>query len=122
MNKADKNGVHIAVAGKSGVDFNGNEVELTAPHFEEYSHDILDKIGCGKSAIENGCVYQDGSFSMVTHGLLTNEKNSFAFELDGKEVSGTHTGLLAYRENEFAFATEGSELFVDGKKIDLKYI
>lgn len=122
LNKADKNGVHIAVAGKSGVDFNGNEVELTAPHFEEYSHDILDKIGCDKSAIENGCVYEDGSFSLVTDGLLTNSISKFDFILNGKRIHGTHTGLLAYRENEFAFATAGSELFVDEQKIELECI
>ena len=122
LNKADKNGVHIAVVGKSGVDFNGNEAELTALHFEEYSTDILEKIGCSKSAIENGCVYRDGSFSLVTDSLLTKEHCDFEFSLDGKKFSGNHTGLLAYRENEFAFATEGSELFINDKKVELRYI
>ena len=122
LNEADANGVHIAVVGKSGVDFNGNEALLTALHFEAYSHDILEKIGCSKSVIENGCVYEDGSFSLVTDGLLTKEKSGFDFCLNGKRIHGTHTGLLAYRKNEFAFATDESELFVDGQKIELEYI
>ncbi len=122
LNNADKNGVKIAVVGKSGVDFYGDTVELTAPLFDEFDLKILEKIDCEKSAINGGCVYSDGSFSLVSDSLLTNKPTEFDFDLDGKKIQGNHTGLLAYRENETAFATEGSELYVDGVKIDLIYI
>ena len=122
LNEADKNGVKIAVSGKAGVDFYGNKVELTAPHFEEFSLEILEKISCNKSAIDKGCVYTDGSFSLVSDSLLTHIPTDFDFEINGKKISGKHTGLLAFREGKSAFATSGSELFVDGEKIDLAYI
>lgn len=122
LNNADKNGVKIAVAGKSGVDFYGNKAELTAPNFEEFDLEILEKIGCEKSAIDGGCVYSDGSFSLVSDCLLTNIPTQFNFELNGKRIHGKHTGLLAFRENEIAFATKGSELFVNDSKIELKNI
>ena len=49
LNKCDANGVGIAVVGKNGVDFDGNDATLTAMNFEEYSLDILEQIGCKKS-------------------------------------------------------------------------
>ncbi len=122
LNNADKNGVKLAVAGKSGVDFFGDKVELTAPHFDDFDLEILKEMGCEKSAIDKGCIYKDGSFSLVSDSLLTNSPTEFDFDLSGKRIHGKHTGLLAFRENETAFATEGSEMFVDGVKIDLEYI
>lgn len=122
LNIADKSGVKIAVVGKSGIDFNGDTVELTAPHFNDFDLTILEKIGCEKSAIDGGCVYIDGSFSLVSNSLLTNIPTDFKFELNGKIISGKHTGLLAFRENVTAFATKGSELFVDDKTVELRYI
>ena len=122
LNDADKSGVKIAVVGKSCVDFEGDEVELTAPQFNDFDLEILGKIQCNKSAIDGGCVYADGSFSLVSHSLLTNIPTEFDFDLNGKRIHGKHTGLLAYRENETAFATEGTEFFIDGRKIDIDYI
>ena len=122
INTADKNGVKIAVAGKGGVDFYGNKVELTAPSFDDFNLEILEKISCNKSAIDGGCVYTDGSFSLVSDSLLTHIPTDFDFELNGKRICGKHTGLLAFREGKSAFATSGSELFVDEEKIDLAYI
>ena len=122
LNEANENGVKIAVVGKSGVDFYGDDVELTAPHFNDFNLENLENIGCEKSAIYGGCVYIDGSFSLVSNSLLTNIPTEFKFELNGKIISGKHTGLLAFRENVTAFATKGSELFVDDKKVELRYI
>ena len=120
LNNADKAGVKVAVVGKSGIDFCGDKVELTAPHFENFDLEILEKISCPKSAIEGGCVYEDGSFSLVSHSLLTKQPSLFDFELNGKRVHGKHTGLLAFREHAAAFATEGTELFIDDIKIELE--
>ncbi|MBQ3124404.1 MAG: hypothetical protein IJC09_03140 [Clostridia bacterium] len=80
------------------------------------------KIGCPRSAIEGGCVYCDGSFSLVSDGILTGAPKEFDFEIDGIRYSGHHTGFLAYRNGSFAFATVGSELFIGDEKIELKWI
>lgn len=122
LNNADNNGVKVAVVGECGIDFNGEKVSLTAPLFNSFDLSILEKIGCKKSAIDNGCIYTDGSFSLVSDSLLTNKPTKFDFDLDGKKIRGKHTGLLAYRENKTAFATEDSELYIDDVKIDLVYI
>ncbi len=122
LNNAYKNGVKIAVVGKSGIDFFGDKVELTAPHFENFYLEILKEMGCEKSAIDKGCIYKDGSFSLVSDGLLTNLPEEFEFILDGKKIHGKHTGLLAFRENSVAFATADSELFIDDEKVELKFI
>jgi hypothetical protein len=79
LNRANACSAKIAVVGKSGVDFEGNEVLLTAPHFDAFDLQILEKIGCEKSAIESGCVYTDGSFSLVSKGILTGEATEFDF-------------------------------------------
>ena len=122
LNNADKNGVKIAVTGKNTVDFNGNPAQLNAPVFDEFNLSILEEIGCNKSAIEGGCIYSDGSFSLVSHSLLNNVPTEFDFELNGRRIHGNHTGLLAFRENEAAFATKDSQLFIDEKKINLNYL
>lgn len=122
LNTAHEHGATLAVVGKSGIDFDGNEVVLTAPHFEDFSMEILSALGTPKSAIDGGCVYSDGSFSLVSHGLLDKKETEFRFVLNKKTVSGKHTGLLAFRKCGAAFATKGSELFIDDIKIDLKDI
>ena len=94
---------------------------LTAPHFDAFDLEILEKIGCEKSAIDGGCVYLDGSFSLVSHGILNGEATEFDFEIDGVRYTGEHTGLLAYRRGSFAFATSGSRLLADGVEIPLEY-
>lgn len=122
LNDAHRQGVKLAVVGDSGIDFMGEEAQLHALHFYEFSMDIPEKLGCEKSALENGCVYADGSFCLVTHGLLTKLPSPFEFVLDGKRYTGSHTGLLAYREGQAAFATPGSTLLVDGQPIPLTYV
>ena len=121
LNKAHDSGAKIAVVGNSGVDFEGNGVLLTAPHFDAFDLEILEKIGCEKSAIDGGCVYLDGSFSLASHGILNGEATEFDFEIDGVRYTGEHTGLLAYRKNRFAFASSGSRLLADGIEIPLEY-
>ena len=125
LNQAHHNGVALTVVGASGIDFDGNPVTLTAPHTEEYSPSILEAMGTPKSAIDGGCVLEDGSFSLVSEELMDPSAatgTEFCFTVDGNTYSGRHTGLLAYRANEMAFATEGSTLFVNGREISLDTI
>lgn len=121
LNKAYANNVKMAVVGNRGVDFNGDYAELTAPCYEEFDMAILEDMGCPKSEIMGGCIYSDGSFSLVSEGILTGESVDFDFEIAGVRYTGHHTGLLAYRKASMAFATEGSKLFVDGKEVALDY-
>ena len=116
LNLAGKNGVKIAAVGRADIDFDGSPASLTIPCFAEYDLSILEKLGCNKSAIPYGCIYHDGSFSLVSLGILTGETQEFDFEVDGIRYTGFHTGLLAYRKGKFAFATAGSELLVNGEK------
>ena len=122
LNDAHRQGVKLAVVGNSNIDFDGNAAQLDAPCFEDFSIDILTQIGCSRSAIDHGCVYADGSFALVTDGLLTNKAFSYDFELGGKRIHGSHTGLLAYRKGQNAFATKGSTLFIDGDAVTLTYL
>lgn len=121
LNNAHKNGVNVAAVGVSGIDFNGEKAQLQIPTFAEFDLGILDKMGIEKSAIENGCIYDDGSFSLVSHGLMTGKIKTFDFTVNGVRYSGEYTGLLAYRKGEFAFATKGSKLFADGVEIPLNF-
>ena len=120
LNNADKSGVKVAVVGESGIDFEGQPVALTAPHYDNFDMEILEKINCEKSRFKEGCVYKDGSFSLVSDSLLTGEPTKFEFILNGKKISGRHCGILAYRENKTAFASEGSELFIDNERQELE--
>ena len=122
LNKCDESGVKIAVVGKNGIDFDGNEVTLTAKNYEEYSLEILGQIGCNKSAIEGGCVYEDGSFALVSKGILDQSVTDFEFVIDGITYRGKHTGILAYRKDKISFATKGSKLFADDVEVELNYM
>ena len=110
----------MAIVGKGEMDFDAEKATLIAPTHEEFSMSILDSIGCQKSALKDGCIYADGSFSLVNRGLLTGNATEFNFTIDSVSYTGKHTGLLAYRKGKYAFASKGSSLFVDGKEIQLE--
>lgn len=120
LNDANEANVPMAVVGRCGIDFDAEKTVLNAPHYDEFSLSVLEAMNCPKSAIEGGCIYTDGSFSLVSHGILTGESTPFEFEIDGVVYSGQHTGVLAYREGEIAFATKGSKLYKNGIEIDLE--
>ena len=122
LNQAHANGVKVAAVGPQGIDFEGKPAVLTAPHFDSFDLSIPEAISCPKSAIEGGCVYNDGSFSLVSYGILTGEKKEFDFTLDGIRYSGHHTGILAYRNEKENMATEGSELLINGEKVNLQQL
>ena len=122
LNDAHKNHIPVAVVGECDMDFDAKQAHLNAPHYDDFSLGILENMNCPKSAIEGGCIYTDGSFSLVSHGILTGEATHFEFEIDGDIYSGEHTGVLAYRNGEDAFATKGSKLYKNGIEIDLDSI
>ncbi len=120
LNDAHKAGVPMAIIGKGEMDFDAEKATLVAPTYEEFSMSVLENMGCQKSALKDGCIYADGSFSLVNRGLLTGDATEFSFTIDGVSYTGKHTGLLAYRKGEFAFASKGSSLFVNGKEVKLE--
>lgn len=120
LNDAHNAKVPMAVIGRGDIDFNAEKATLNAPTYDEFSMSVLDGMGCKKSAIQDGCIYTDNSFSLVNRGLLTGDATEFSFEIDGVNYSGKHTGLLAYRKDKYAFATKGSTLFIDGKEVSLE--
>lgn len=122
LNKAEHDGVKLAVIGPGNVDFNGEKAELSALHYDDFSLSILDDLACPRSAMPGGCIYRDGSFSLVSRGLLDGGSTPFDFTVDGISYTGSHTGLLAYRNGKCAMATAGSELFVDGKPVQLNTV
>lgn len=121
INRAHKNGASIAVIGRCDIDFDGNPATIDAPVYEDFDLSILEKMGCTKSGMEGGGIYDDGSFNLVSHGIITGEQTSFDFTLSGIHYCGTHTGMLAYRKGEMAIATNGSRLFADGTEIKLNF-
>ena len=65
LNRAYENGVNIASIGKSGIDFDGNEIELSIPKYDTYDLSVLEKMGVEKNRFAGGCVYL--SFSTRSH-------------------------------------------------------
>lgn len=122
LNDANSAGIPMAVVGRCDIDFDAENVVMNAPHYDEFSLSLLEEIGCPKSAIEGGCIYADGSFALVSHGILTGENISFDFKVDGVRYSGHHSGILAYRKGQVAFATKGSKLLADGEEIKLSIV
>lgn len=72
--------------------------------------DLAAKIGCPKSAIPGGCVYEDGSFCLVSEAIATGEKTAFDFTLAGRRFCGEHTGVLLWRDGKVVYATPGWRL------------
>ncbi len=117
LNEADKNGTAMAVIGRADIDFDAEPASVTCPQYDEFSLSILKDMNCPNSGISGGCIYADGSFALVSMGLLTGEEQAFDFVADGKRITGTHTGMLAYPEGEPLIATAGSKLWIDGKPV-----
>lgn len=121
FNNAKEQGVKVAAVGRTDIDFNGEKAVLNIPTFAQFDLSILEEMKISKSAIQNGCVYDDGSFNLVSHSLLTGEATKFDFTVNGVRYNGEFTGLLAYRKGEFAFATKGSKLYENGVRISLDF-
>lgn len=111
LNEAGRSGLPIAAVGKrANIDFNGEKAHLTIPLFEEYDLSILEKISCPKSGIPGGCIYTDGSFSLINKaGLLENKAQEVDITIEGTRYKGVNTGILAWRNGLFT-ATDGGSL------------
>ena len=73
-------------------------------------NDLAARIGCPKSAIPDGCVYEDGGFCLVSEAIATGGKTAFDFTLGGHRFRGEHTGVLLWRDGKVIYATPGWKL------------
>lgn len=118
FNNAYAEGVCIAAVGRADIDFCAENAILDAPVYENFDINILNSLHCEKSAIPDGCVYRDGSFSIVTEcGILEGKNTDFSFEIDGNSYCGNCTGVIAYRKGGDALGTKGGVLKINGKEI-----
>lgn len=122
LNKAYSTGFPIAIVGKGEIDFDAEPNHLDASCYEEFSLDILKKMGCKKLAIPDGCAYANGGFCIMRKdGILNGEAVLFDFMLDDVRYHGINTGMVAYRKGDAALATEGSKLYENNQEIALNY-
>ena len=112
LNGAAAQGAALTVVGPADRDFNNAPAAFSGRHSAEWSMDILDALGCAKSAIPGGAVYDDGSFALVSRGILDGAPTEFDFMVDGVRYKGHHTGILAVRGGKVAVATPGWALEV----------
>ena len=107
LNGAATKGANLAVVGPADRDFDNDLASFKGTHFAEWSLDILSALGCAKSAIPGGAVYDDGSFALVSRGILDGKPVAFDFTVDGTRYKGSHTGILAVRGGKVVVATDG---------------
>ena len=107
LNGAAAQGAALTVVGPADRDFDNDPATFSGRHSAEWSMDILDALGCSKSAIPGGVVYNDGSFALVSRGILDGAPTEFDFTVDGVRYTGRHTGILAVRGGKVAVATPG---------------
>ncbi len=107
LNGAAANGARLAVVGPADRDFDNDPASFKGRHFAEWSLDVLSSLGCAKSAIPGGAVYDDGSFALVSRGILDGKPVAFDFTVDGMRYKGSHTGILAVRGGKVVVATDG---------------
>jgi len=62
---------------------------------DDFDVSLAERIGCPKSAIPGGCVYDDGSFCLVSEAAVTGQPTAFDVTVDGRRFRGTHTGVFA---------------------------
>lgn len=110
LNAAAAKVASLAVVGPADRDFDNAPARFSGRHFAEWSIDILSDIGCTKSAIPGGAVYDDGSFALVSRGILDGKPVEFDFTVDGVHYRGSHTGMLAVRNGKVVVATAGHKL------------
>lgn len=120
LNRAIAQGASLCVVGDAEVDFDAEPNHLNIETQADFSLELLEKMGCEKLAIPDGCVYRNGGFCiMQVSGLLYGEKTAFDFISEGVHYHGISTGLVAYRKGEKPITTPGSVLFADEIQIPL---
>jgi hypothetical protein len=112
LNGAAAKGAALAVVGPADVDFDGAPASFKGRHFANWSMGVLSALGCGKSGIPGGAVYDDGSFALVSRGILDGKPVKFDFTVDGARYLGSHTGMLAVRGGKVSVATDGWKMDV----------
>ena len=118
LERACLNGVGVMAVGKAEQYFDGEKMLLDIPREDSFNISLLDRLGCVRSGIPNGCVLRDGSFSIVTAGGISDgEETAFDFVSDGRRFSGICTGILTYRDNLGASGTAGGKLYADGVEV-----
>ena len=116
LNGAATNGAPLAVVGPADRDFDNDPVSFAGRRYDAWSLNVFSDLGCAQSGIPGGAVYDDGSFALVSRGILDGNATSFDFTVDGVRYWGSHTGLLAVRGGHVAVATDGWTLHVQGGK------
>jgi len=110
LNGAAAEGASLAVVGPADRDFDNAAVSFKGRRHDAWSIEVLETLGCAKSAIPGGAVYDDGSFALVSRGIIDGKPTAFDFVLDGVRYHGRHTGILACRGGKSAVMTPGGEL------------
>ena len=118
LNAAADAKMPLAVVGRADIDFEAKPVAFRGTRYATWSPKIAEDLGATKSAIPGGSVAADGSFTLVSRGILDGRPTEFDFTVDGVRYTGRHTGVLCYRKGDpTSFSTPGSELFADGVRI-----
>ncbi|MBQ0031453.1 MAG: hypothetical protein KBT68_01485 [bacterium] len=105
LNAASDAKMPLAVVGRADIDFKAQPASFRGLHYDVWSPKVAEAIGMRKSAIPGGCVYDDGSFCLVSDALVTGGRTQFDFVLDGVRHAGSHTGVYFWRGGKVAYAT-----------------
>ncbi len=120
LNEAHRRGLPVAAVGRGEIDFDAEPAHLDFDTNPVFSPDILEEMGCPKSAVPEGCLCSNGGFVLANYeGLVNGAPTEFDFSADGVRYSGVSTGILAYREGEAPVSTPGGRLRIDGREIPL---
>ena len=110
LNAAHAAKMPLAVVGRADLDFDADPAKFGGVRVDSFSTDLAARIGCPKSAIPGGCVYEDGSFCLVSEAIATGGKTAFDFTLGGRRFRGEHTGVFLWRDGKVVYATPGGKM------------
>ena len=106
------------MVGPADLDVNAEKASFAGRRVAEWDlAKIAAELQLASSRIPGGCVYEDGSFALVSDAILTGRPTKIDLAIDGRRFTGHHTGVLAFRKGEALVATAGSKLFCDGQDV-----
>ena len=118
LNGAAAKGAALVVVGPADLDVNAEKASFAGRRVAEWDlAKIAAELQLASSRIPGGCVYEDGSFALVSDAILTGRPTKIDLAIDGRRFTGHHTGVLAFRKGEALVATVGSKLFCDGQDV-----
>lgn len=120
LNAAAKAQASLVVIGRADIDFDAEKAEFCGRNYAEWSSSVVGEMNVSKSAIPGGALAEDGSFVLVSRGIIDDKPTDFDFTVNGVRYTGRHTGYLAYRRGEPILSAPGSELKVAGDCNDAK--